>query len=265
MIFKGVPVGVFARATRLSVGALRTYDRMGLLSPVAEGRYSVEQFPRAGLIRRLRELEVPLPEIADMLAADTPEQARDTMERHLARVAARAARLGEISGSLRTFLQEDTVYLRRRPPQHTARLIVNASLRDLAGASEDGFADLFHTLDEQEIEPAGPAGSRFLSDGLDDPTLTVELFVPVPRPVRRAGRTAPGRLPAAVLAATLHHGRYDTVERAYRGLGRWVAAHGHDLAGPAEEVYVSPEGTEVAWPVTSAGAAGAAASHRPWP
>jgi DNA-binding transcriptional MerR regulator/effector-binding domain-containing protein len=256
VIFKGVPVGVFARATRLSVSALRTYDRLGLLSPVTDGRYTVEQFPRAGLIRRLRELEVPLPEIADMLAADTPEQARDTMERHLARIAARAARLGEIAGSLHTFLDEDPVYLRRRPPQHTARLIVNAPLRELAGASEEGFADLFHTLDEQSVEPSGPTGSRFLSDGLDDPTLTVELFVPVQRSVRPAGRTVPGRLPAAVLAATLHHGRHDTVERAYRGLGRWVAAHGHDLAGPAEELYVVPQGTdeslrtEVAWPVS---------------
>jgi DNA-binding transcriptional MerR regulator/effector-binding domain-containing protein len=247
-----MPIGVFARATRLSLRALRAYDRSGLLSPVTDERYSVDQFPRAGLIRRLRELEVPLPEIVDMLAADTPEQARDTMERHLARVAARAARLGEIAGSLSTFLDVDAdIHLRRRAPQHTARLIVNASLRDLAGASEEGFADLFHTLDDQGVEAAGPAGSRFLSDGLDDPTLTVELFVPVQRPVRPAGRAAPGRLPAAVLAATLHRGRYDTVERAYRGLGRWVAAHGHALAGPAEELYVSTEGTEVAWPVTS--------------
>lgn len=55
-----MPIGVFARATRLSVRVLRNYDRLGLLVPAwvdpdtGYRRYDVDQFPRAGLVRRLR-------------------------------------------------------------------------------------------------------------------------------------------------------------------------------------------------------------------
>jgi DNA-binding transcriptional MerR regulator len=49
-----MPIGVFARATRLSIRALRNYDRSGLLRPAEVDpdtgyrRYAVDQFARAG-------------------------------------------------------------------------------------------------------------------------------------------------------------------------------------------------------------------------
>ncbi|MEJ3750496.1 GyrI-like domain-containing protein [Actinomycetes bacterium KLBMP 9797] len=266
-----MPIGVFARATRLSVRVLRNYDRLGLLVPALVDpdtgyrRYGVDQFPRAGLIRRLRELEVPLPEIAEILAADTPEQARAAIERHRERVAARAARLDEIAGRLGAVLAEPggvsgwlEVYERRRDAQPTARALVRTPLSGLAETLGPGFARLFAGLAEQGIAPAGPAGTRYLSDDLDAPELTVELFVPVPRPPRPTAAVAAGELAGGLLAATVHEGGYDDIETAYRSLGRWIAEQDRVLAGPAEERYLVPPApgvpaaalrTEIAWPV----------------
>ena len=160
-----MPIGVFARATRLSVRVLRNYDRLGLLVPalVDPGtgyrRYSVDQFPRAGLIRRLRELEVPLPEIAEILAADSPQGAQAAVERHRRRVVARAARLDEIAGRLAAVLAEPgwlEVYERRRDRQVTARLLARTPPAGLAETLGSGFARLFAGLAEQGIAPAGP-------------------------------------------------------------------------------------------------------------
>ena len=59
-------IGAFARATGLSAKTLRSYDRLGLLSPARVDPdtryrlYSREQVERGLAIRYLRELEVPL-------------------------------------------------------------------------------------------------------------------------------------------------------------------------------------------------------------
>lgn len=256
-----MPIGVFARATRLSVRVLRNYDRLGLLVPalVDPGtgyrRYTVDQFPRAGLIRRLRELEVPLPEIADILAAGDPALVRAAIERHRQRVVERAARLDEIAGRLGAVLAEPgwlAVYERRRERRPTACLLVRVPPAGLAEALGAGFGRLFAGLAEQGITPDGPAGTRYL----DDDPHEVELFVPVARPPRPTATITAGELPAGLLAATVHEGGYDGLDSAYRSLGRWLAGHDRVLAGPAEEHYLVPPGaspaalrTEIAWPV----------------
>jgi DNA-binding transcriptional MerR regulator len=266
-----MPIGVFARATRLSVRVLRNYDRLGLLVPAwvdpdtGYRRYSVDQFPQAGLVRRLRELEVPLPEIAEILAADTPERARAVIGRHRDRVAARAVRLDEIAGRLGALLAEPGrvpgwlhVYERWRGAQATARTLVRTPLSGLAEALAPGFARLFAGLAEQGIAPTGPAGIRYLSDALDAAELEVELFAPVAHPPRRTATIAAGELAGCLLAATVHEGGYDDIETAYRSLGRWIAEQDRVLAGPAEECYLVPPApgvptaalrTEIAWPV----------------
>lgn len=67
-------IGRFARLSGLSVGTLRHYDAVGLLRPAdVDGdtgyrRYRSDQLPQARAIRRLRELELSLDEIREVLA-----------------------------------------------------------------------------------------------------------------------------------------------------------------------------------------------------
>ncbi len=248
-----MPIGVFARATRLSIRALRNYDRLGLLSPAQVDpytgyrRYAVDQFAQAGLIRRLRELEVPLTEIAEILAGSPAE-------------AARAAALDRIAERLGAVLEDPLleVYERWREPQPTARLLLHTSLSGLARALGPAYARLLAGLARQGVAPAGPAGTRYLSDDLDAAELPVEVFVPVERAPRPVDGIEAGQLPGCRLAATVHPGGYDGIDAAYRSLGRWIAEHDRVLAGPAEELYLVPPEpgvpvaalrTEVAWPV----------------
>jgi DNA-binding transcriptional MerR regulator len=70
-----VPIGRFARRSGLTVKALRHYDTLGLLTPartdpVTRHRwYAPEQLALARRIRRLRALDLPLPEVRAVLAA----------------------------------------------------------------------------------------------------------------------------------------------------------------------------------------------------
>ncbi|WP_439676986.1 MerR family transcriptional regulator [Embleya sp. MST-111070] len=78
-------IGDFARATGLTVKALRWYDEQGVLVPadVHPGtryrRYSVGQLEQAGVVRALRAAGVPLAEVRIAVAAGgSPQQALHT-------------------------------------------------------------------------------------------------------------------------------------------------------------------------------------------
>ena len=92
-------IGRFARLTGLSVGALRHYDELDLLRPAdvdrftGYRRYRRAQLETARTIARLRDLEVPLEEIRDVLAMDDPAEQRRRLAVHRARIVARSDRL----------------------------------------------------------------------------------------------------------------------------------------------------------------------------
>jgi len=75
-----MPIGRFARASRLSVKSLRNYDESGLLpaasvDPQSGYRYyRLEQLARADAIRSLRMAAMPLPQIAETLDGEDPDQ-----------------------------------------------------------------------------------------------------------------------------------------------------------------------------------------------
>jgi DNA-binding transcriptional MerR regulator len=70
-------IGRFAQLARLSIKALRLYDRNGLLRPAGVGPhngyryYRAEQVDRARRINQLRAVGMPLAEIAAVLDAET--------------------------------------------------------------------------------------------------------------------------------------------------------------------------------------------------
>jgi DNA-binding transcriptional MerR regulator len=95
-------IGGFARLAGLTVGALRHYDELDLLRPArvdaATGYrlYRRDQLETARTIVRLRDLEVPLETIRDLLATDDPGRQRQLLREHRTRVQARTARLQRV-------------------------------------------------------------------------------------------------------------------------------------------------------------------------
>jgi DNA-binding transcriptional MerR regulator len=92
-------IGRFARLAGLSVGALRHYDELDLLRPAdidrftGYRRYRRAQLETARTIARLRDLELPLDEIREVLAMDDPAERRRRLATHRARIEARTNRL----------------------------------------------------------------------------------------------------------------------------------------------------------------------------
>lgn len=102
-------IGRFARLAGLSVGALRHYDELDLLRPAdidrftAYRRYRRAQLEVARTIARLRDLELPLDDIREVLAMDDPAAQRRVIAAHRTRIEAssnRLTRLLHITGRL---------------------------------------------------------------------------------------------------------------------------------------------------------------------
>lgn len=87
-------IGAFARQCGLTTSALRFYDDAGLLTPATVEvhsnyrRYHPDQLRRAVLLRRLREIDMPLVEVAAALADENAMVG--AVDAHLRRVGERA-------------------------------------------------------------------------------------------------------------------------------------------------------------------------------
>ena len=106
-------IGRFARLAGLSVGALRHYDELDLLRPAHVDAwtnyrsYRREQLETAHTIARMRDLEVSLETIRDLLGTDDPAERRRILRDHRSRIEARTFRLQRVLHILGQLTSED--------------------------------------------------------------------------------------------------------------------------------------------------------------
>jgi DNA-binding transcriptional MerR regulator len=93
-----ISIGEFARRSRLSLKALRLYDERGVLVPSRVDRasgyryYDTAQLDQARLVVMLRQLQLPLAAIKELLACDPADAATRVAEHWRAAEAAHDAR-----------------------------------------------------------------------------------------------------------------------------------------------------------------------------
>jgi effector-binding domain-containing protein len=265
-----LPIGRFAKATRLSIKALRHYDELGLLRPAfvdpSSGYryYRPAQANQAEAIRILRSLEMPLEEIGELLASGGGDLAAKRLRLHRERLEARLVEHRRMLAFLERLLDREDVMpyevsVRELPAQPVAATRATTDLRRIATAISDGVHTLLAELGRRGIEPAGPLQVVYHADQvLDEDTVApIEICFPVAAPLEAAGEVYGTELAGGPAAVTVHRGPYAEIGPAYHTVSGWIADHGHELAGGPREVYLNDprqvdEGdllTEVQWPI----------------
>ncbi|RJO77982.1 MerR family transcriptional regulator [Nocardia panacis] len=264
-----VSIGEFARLTHLSVKTLRHYHDIDLLEPVSIDagsgyrRYGVDQVPRAHLIRRLRALDMPLPQIKAVLTAPN-EAARDaSLRAHLERMEAELARTRAVVASLRSLLTPAAplaVEYRAIPAFPALAVTGRVAMAEIDQWCPDAFYRLHTALAAADITAPAPDGCTYAMEFFEDEIGAVVAFVPLPAGARLeppAG-TALIELPARRFVIAVHAGDFDSFDLTYGALGSYVAEHGGALAEPVRENYLVGPGdhddpsqyrTEVCWPI----------------
>jgi DNA-binding transcriptional MerR regulator len=263
-VFRGLTIGEFAQLTHLSVRTLRRYHDSGLLEPATVDPvsgyryYSGDQIPIAQVIHRLRELDVPLPIVAKVLATEDAEERADLAAGHLLRLEAELDRTRAAITSLRRLLRPDTsgprVELRSVPARTVAAVEDDVDHGDVVGWYADAMAELDAAV--AGLPPLGPPGGRYANELFTGGRGTALVYRPVADPPA-LGRVKPVDLPPVELAVTVHSGQHDDIDVTYGRLGTWVVGQALAVAGPVHETYlVAPRDTdpaawrtEIGWPI----------------
>lgn len=262
-------IGDFSRMTHLSIKALRHYHEVGLLEPAEIDSqsgyryYASGQVATAQVIRRFRDLDMPVEEIKWVLSAPDPSSRNEVIVRHLERMQGQLEKTEATVASLRSLLDPASSMLavEYRTVPDTPALAV--SERVTAAAALDwwnsAFDDLDATVSRLGLQPAGPGGALFPGEFYEVEEADLVAFVPLSEPVPEgSARSAPYLVPAAELAVALHTGPFGEIDRTYGALGLHVAERSIGVSGPIREHYLvtgrdTPEEArhriEVAWPV----------------
>ncbi|MEU4194952.1 MerR family transcriptional regulator [Kribbella sp. NPDC026611] len=259
-----VTVGEFSRLTYLSVKTLHHYHEIGLLAPVSIDsssgyrRYSTAQVETAHLIRRLRELRMPLPDVRAVVeAADGPAR-EQTLRAHLERMEQELAHTREVVTSLRELLTPgepllDVSY--RFIPSFRAYGVVDHVTRDDIGP---WCQYAFGQLDAAGADIRATAGATYSDEFFTEDAGEVVAFLPVAPDQPPADGVELVDLPGGFFAVAVHTGAFTDFDRSYGALGSHVAEHCEVAPGPIRELYVVGPGddpdpanyrTEICWPI----------------
>ncbi len=202
------------------------------------------QIITAQIIRRFRDLEMPLDDIRAVLI-----RTRDAI------------------ASLRELLEHPSVTapVEHRRVEATAAAAIS-EIVDIADALlwyQGALGELRAMMAAQEVPPTGSAGGMYANELFAQERGRATLFVPCGAPIRTMGRVTSLVVPAVELATVVHPGPHAGIDRAYGALASHVTRHALAVDGPIREYYlVDPSHTadetawrtEIGWPVSRASA-----------
>lgn len=244
-----IPIGRFSRMTRLSVKALRRYDQLGLLVPAlvdpSSGYryYTYWQANRAEAIRILRRLDMPLEQIRELLESDDAAVAakllqahrgrlEDELERHRRRLAF-LERLIEREGNVMPY----EVRVKRVPAQQVVATRRTTTLGTIGPDIADSLMRIGRAL--AGAATTGPPLVVYVDVVDEEGGGDVEVAVPVAAAFEGTADVRGKELPATTVAWTVHRGPFDEIGPAYHTVAGWIQEHGHEVAGPPREVYLT--------------------------
>jgi DNA-binding transcriptional MerR regulator len=253
--------------THLSIKTLRHYHDVGVLVPAevdpATGYrfYGLDQVPVAQVVRRFRDLGMPLDDIKAVLRATDPAVRNEVIVAHMDRMQAQLSKIEATVASLRSLLEGP------RPPiavEHRAVPAVRAlaiAERVTMSDFEAWWADVFdelHAAVRAAGLPAGIGGGLYPGEFFEVEQADVVAFVPVPVAIDNGPRTRMVVIPAAELAVSVHCGPIAELDRTYAAVGTHVAERELGVEGSIREYYLvtaadtpdeSQHRTEVCWPI----------------
>jgi DNA-binding transcriptional MerR regulator len=263
-------IGRFARATRLSHKALRLYDRLGLLQPAcidpesSYRYYRPEQVQVARLIRLLREMEMPLATIQDVLEADA--EAAEAMivayERSFARRLELVRRAGQqIKRYLhrKELLMAFQVDVREFAPQSVLSLTAHVRVNQLDDHIRRSLAQLRAYASEQGGEVVQPPFGIYHGPINHEDDGPIEVCFPLRQSLSGNDNLSSDSIAAKMLeggraaVVTVHDEdcSFPAILGAYDAAYDWIVQNGYEVAASPRELWVgSIENgpVEIAWP-----------------
>lgn len=263
-------IGAFAARARLSVKALRLYDAQGLLPPAhvdddsGYRYYRTEQLATARLIGMLRQMDMPLRQIARIVAKSGTDSLgvlqayRDELRQANLRRSTLASIVDRhLRGEEEIMHKVET----REVPEQKLLSLERRTLADELPAviGRSGQALFDHIGGSGGVEPTGTMLVIFHGIVTLDADGPVEIAVPVtgdPQPFGEARVRIEPAHQEAFTRVTKQQMEFPAILGAYDSVEAWLKQNGKKVAGPPREVYFGDwdalgpddEACDISWP-----------------
>ena len=261
-------IGAFANLTRLSLKALRLYDQLGLLQPQwvdpqsGYRFYGVDQLNNARMIRNMREMDMPLATIRQVLAAlaASPAQA-EALAQDYADLREKEAR--QIQARVQQFIQQIRqeqnpmsfeVNVKTIPTQQVLSLTAHVKVNKLDKTIRESVESMYALLKQQQAEAAAAPFGIFhgaINEQEDGP---LEVCLPVAAQVKAGGNVKVKELPGGQAACVMTVGPetdFPAILGAYDAAADWIQQNGYQMAESPREIWHSGPGDnpkmEIVW------------------
>ena len=262
-----ITIGDFARMTHLSIKALRHYHDVGVLVPAevdpSSGYrfYHPDQVQAARVVRRFRDLGMPLDDIKAVLQAADPATRTEVIIAHLQQMQTQLSQIQATVTSLRSLLDGPAapvpVEHRSVPAVSALAIAERVTMSDFEAWWVDAFDELHDTVRAAGVT-AGTGGGLYPGELFEVEVADVVAFLPVAARIEVRSRPQMIEVPAADLAIAVHHGPFAELDRTYAAVGTHVAEGELGVDGPIREYYLvtatdtpdeAQHRTEVCWPI----------------
>jgi DNA-binding transcriptional MerR regulator len=263
-----LPIGMFAEMTRLSLKALRLYDELELLKPLHTDPqsgyryYGVDQLSRARMIRNLRDMDMPLATIRQVLAAveASPVHA-ETLVREYASM--RERQVEQVRAQVQLFIriiQQETnpmtleVNVKKIPAQQVISLTRHVKVPKLDATITESVSALRTLLQKQNANAKDAPFGIFhgaINEQEDGP---IEICLPVDGNLKAEGDVQVKQLQGGNAACVMMVGAqtdFPAILGAYDAAADWIQKNGYQMAESPREVWHNGPGEnakmEIVW------------------
>ena len=261
-------IGMFAEMTRLSIKALRLYDELELLKPQqidpwsGYRYYGVDQLARARMIRNLRDMDMPLATIRQVLAAlETSPAHAETLVREYASM--RERQIEQVRAQVQLFIriiQQETipmafeVNVKKMPSQQVASLTRHTKVNKLDTTIAESLSTLRAFLQRQHITAKDAPFGIFHGEINEQDDGPLEICLPADGDLKGEGDVEVKQLAGGEAACVMTVGAqtdFPAILGAYDAAADWIQKNGYQMAESPREVWHSGPGTdpkmEIVW------------------
>jgi DNA-binding transcriptional MerR regulator len=249
-------IGSFANASGLSLKALRLYAQLNILAPSfvdpdsGYRYYAPDQLTVARRIRLMRQMEMPLATIRQVLAA-APADAERLVRVYWQMRETRMELDRQVVQTLVLNLRQEAtamtleVQVKNVDPQPIISITSRVKVEQLNNHIVSSLDTLFALAKANGVAPAGPPLGIYHGPVNHEEDGPMEVVLPVQRALTATGDAKFRELSGGTVASVMMHGdqcEFPAILAGYDAVFDWVRQQGYEATEPPREIWHSEPG-----------------------
>lgn len=257
-------IGSFASAARLSLKALRLYDRLGICKPSyvdpesGYRYYQVTQLREARLIRMMRQMEMPLATIRQVLSV-SPDAAERIVQDYWQTREQRMKQARRVVPDLIGYLRQEVstvlleVEVKTIEPQRVLSITRSLTVEHLSSTIRNDLDRLYQCAEEYQATIIGQPFGIYHGPINHEDNGPIEICLPIKQNIAPATANVGLRELAGGKAASVtlrgEQCAFPTLLAGYDAVQDWIQQNGYEAIDAPREIWYGPPGKDAHWDI----------------